>query len=620
MIDLRSDTVTRPDRRRCAPRWPTPRSATTCTARTRPSRALEERVAGLFGNEAALFTPTGSMANVLAVRVAGRRPARRCSASRARTSPAPSSARTARSPGMTMRTWIAPARPGRPGRDPDDVRARHGAVLRAHRRRSRSRTPTTSPAARCCRSTDLRGAARRAPTASACARAPRRRPDLERARRHRHAARGVRRDRRRAGGLPVQGARRAGRLADASARADAIDEARVWRKRMGGGMRQVGMLAAAGLLRARPPRRAARRGPRARPAARRGLRRRPGRPSTPTSWWSTYPTRPAFVAAAARAGRARRRRRPDRGADGHPPRRHPRRRRAGREGARVAALTRILTNPGPHRRPCRRRRARAHSTGVAAACGAGEDRWRTTTRKRRPSKQPRSRACPAILPTSVSSSTPPTRCSRLSASRWATPTGSWSPSSRARGGSATPRPSPSTCSTARTTGCRSPSACPTSLRGTSSRTRSSPTATRWPAGSGWTARSCRSPTFSRTPTTGAATSSSAPASAPRCRRPMMLDDEVVGAMSLWRNEVSPFDDRAKAILGTFAGQAAIALNSVNLVQALESQDPGAGPQGGPARGPERGGGGRQLEPRPRRGAGDHRRARRAARRTPTAAR
>ena len=31
-------------------------------------RRLEERVAALFGHEAALFTPTGSMANVLAVR------------------------------------------------------------------------------------------------------------------------------------------------------------------------------------------------------------------------------------------------------------------------------------------------------------------------------------------------------------------------------------------------------------------------------------------------------------------------------------------------------------------------------------------------------------------------
>ena len=53
--------------------------------------------------------------------------------------------------------------------------------------------------------------------------------------------------------------------------------------------------------------------------------------------------------------------------------------------------------------------------------------------------------------------------------------------------------------------------------------------------------------------------------------PMILDDQVVGAMSLWRNEVAPFDDRAKGILGTFAGQAAIALNSVNLVQALEAR-------------------------------------------------
>jgi len=38
-------------------------------------RVLEERVAGLLGKEAALFTPTGSMANLLAVRsLAGRDP------------------------------------------------------------------------------------------------------------------------------------------------------------------------------------------------------------------------------------------------------------------------------------------------------------------------------------------------------------------------------------------------------------------------------------------------------------------------------------------------------------------------------------------------------------------
>ena len=58
---------------------------------------------------------------------------------------------------------------------------------------------------------------------------------------------GVRRHRRRARGVPEQGARRTGRLAGRGQRRDAIDEARVWRKRLGGGMRQVGVLAAAGL-------------------------------------------------------------------------------------------------------------------------------------------------------------------------------------------------------------------------------------------------------------------------------------------------------------------------------------------------------------------------------------
>ena len=75
-------------------------------------RALEERVAELFGHEAALFTPTGSLANVLAVRASSRR-ARRCCARRAPTSPGPSSARTARSaasrcgPGRTPSGRIA---------------------------------------------------------------------------------------------------------------------------------------------------------------------------------------------------------------------------------------------------------------------------------------------------------------------------------------------------------------------------------------------------------------------------------------------------------------------------------------------------------------------------------
>ena len=93
MIDLRSDTLTRPSE---------PMRLAMARAEVGDDvygedptvRRLEERVAGLFGHEAALFMPTGSMANVLAVRslVA---PGRRCSASRGRTSRAPSSGRTA---------------------------------------------------------------------------------------------------------------------------------------------------------------------------------------------------------------------------------------------------------------------------------------------------------------------------------------------------------------------------------------------------------------------------------------------------------------------------------------------------------------------------------------------
>jgi threonine aldolase len=68
LVDLRSDTVTRPT---------PPMRAAMSTADVGDDvfgedptvRALEERVAGLLGHEAALFTPTGSMANQLALRL-----------------------------------------------------------------------------------------------------------------------------------------------------------------------------------------------------------------------------------------------------------------------------------------------------------------------------------------------------------------------------------------------------------------------------------------------------------------------------------------------------------------------------------------------------------------------
>ncbi|HET7350318.1 MAG TPA: threonine aldolase family protein [Marmoricola sp.] len=66
MIDLRSDTVTRPSagmRRAMAEA----EVGDDVYAEDPTVLALQDRVAALFGHEAALFTPTGSMANVLAV-------------------------------------------------------------------------------------------------------------------------------------------------------------------------------------------------------------------------------------------------------------------------------------------------------------------------------------------------------------------------------------------------------------------------------------------------------------------------------------------------------------------------------------------------------------------------
>ena len=68
-------------------------------------RRLEERVAGLFGHEAALFMPTGSMANVLAVRSLVAPGQEVLCESRAHIARAELGAHGAYS-GVTMRTWI----------------------------------------------------------------------------------------------------------------------------------------------------------------------------------------------------------------------------------------------------------------------------------------------------------------------------------------------------------------------------------------------------------------------------------------------------------------------------------------------------------------------------------
>ena len=62
-----------------------------------------------------------------------------------------------------------------------------------------------------------------------------------------------------------------------------------------------------------------------------------------------------------------------------------------------------------------------------------------------------------------------------------------------------------------------------------------------------------------------------PATEPIMGVPMLLDDEVVGVLSVWRTQVDPFSDRAVEVLTTFAAQAALAVRTVDLVRALESR-------------------------------------------------
>jgi signal transduction histidine kinase/DNA-binding response OmpR family regulator len=50
--------------------------------------------------------------------------------------------------------------------------------------------------------------------------------------------------------------------------------------------------------------------------------------------------------------------------------------------------------------------------------------------------------------------------------------------------------------------------------------------------------------------------------------PMLIGDEVVGVLSVWRTEVEPFDARIALVLGTFANQAALAVRNVQQTTAL----------------------------------------------------
>jgi len=53
--------------------------------------------------------------------------------------------------------------------------------------------------------------------------------------------------------------------------------------------------------------------------------------------------------------------------------------------------------------------------------------------------------------------------------------------------------------------------------------------------------------------------------------PMVVGEQVVGALNVWRTQVAPFDEAAEELLSTFAEQAALALRHVELFSALESR-------------------------------------------------
>lgn len=242
MIDLRSDTLTRPSE---------PMRLAMARAEVGDDvygedptvRRLEERVAGLFGHEAALFMPTGSMANVLAVRSLVAPGQEVLCESRAHIARAELGAHGAYS-GVTMRTWIHQR--GQvdlpvieslfaPDMGPFFVPTAAISVENTHNFAGGAVLPLD----------DLRALRSFADDAGA-------RVHMDGARVwNAHVATGV--------PLAEYGAvahvmavclskglgAPVGSLLVGTA--DTASEARVWRKRMGGGMRQVGILAAAGL-------------------------------------------------------------------------------------------------------------------------------------------------------------------------------------------------------------------------------------------------------------------------------------------------------------------------------------------------------------------------------------
>jgi threonine aldolase len=241
-IDLRSDTVTQPTQAMREAMAAAP-VGDDVYGEDPTVNALEQRVAGLLGHEAAVFTPTGSMANVLGVRLLVRPGQELLCSDDAHVVRAELGAHAALS-GVTTRTWSAehgrldPERVfamSRPDAGPYLVSTAAVAVENTHNfgggavvglaeiERLRELTRPAGVAmhldgarlwnAHVATGVDLATYGRLFDTVSVC------------------LSKGL--------GAPV------GSVLASSA--ERIAEARVWRKRLGGGMRQVGVLAAAGL-------------------------------------------------------------------------------------------------------------------------------------------------------------------------------------------------------------------------------------------------------------------------------------------------------------------------------------------------------------------------------------
>ena len=328
------------DRRPCAGRWPRPRSATTAAARTPRSTSSRPTFAARLGKEAAVFVPSGTMAQP--DRAAA---ARACRAPR--WSPARSQHVVAYEHGaaggerrrssshlvddadglldLAAARWAVRRR--RAPRVPVSARVRREHPHGGRRRAVGPRRPSTrSPAlglpvhldgarlfnAEVATGVERRGATPRAPTTVMCC-----------------LSKGL--------GAPVGlAARRAGRRHGAGPRE---------RKRLGGAMRQAGVLAAPGLVALRDnverladdharARRLGRGGRRAL-ARRRRSRARCG----PTSSCCDRPAPPRVARPPRGRGRAGRHARARPPAARHPPRRRRRRHRPRLSGARLGALT-----------------------------------------------------------------------------------------------------------------------------------------------------------------------------------------------------------------------------------------------------------------------------------------